>query len=354
MTLEDLGYNPELEKYVKEENLTDFEIGRITKEHKERYIVRTDKNEFEAEITGNLRYAANSRTDYPAVGDWVAIKSYDSNSAIIYNVLPRKSALERQAIGMFGEKQIISSNVDDAFIIQSIEKDFNINRFERYLTICHSAKIKPILILSKIDLFTKEETQNILKKLKSRVKKNTIFLLSNITKEGYNQILSMLEKGKTYCVIGSSGVGKSTLINNLLGRELMKTSSISQATNKGKHTTNHRELIILDNGGILIDTPGMRELGITDDTQGIVSTFDTIIDLTSKCKFNDCTHISEKGCAVVKALNDGDINKATYKNYLKMLKEQKWFQSTVEERRRKDKKFGKMVKSVMKDKKQYK
>jgi len=157
MTLTDLGYNAEIENYIQDNNLVNFTIGRVTQEHRERYIVSTGENEFETEITGNLRFSANSREDFPAVGDWVTMSVYDSNMAIIHKVLPRKSILERQAIGKFGEKQIISANIDVALIVQSIDNNFSINRLERYLTICHSAKIEPVLVISKIDLSSEEK-----------------------------------------------------------------------------------------------------------------------------------------------------------------------------------------------------
>ena len=152
MRLEDLGYNSKLEKFRIDNNLNDFEIGRVIAEHKERYIVRTTEGEFEAEITGNMRFTAKSREDFPAVGDWVALTTYDSDFAIIHKILPRFSIIKRQAVGQFGEIQIIAANIDYAFIVQAVDRDFNINRLERYLTICNSSKVSPIIVLSKIDL----------------------------------------------------------------------------------------------------------------------------------------------------------------------------------------------------------
>lgn len=349
MRLEDLGYNDKIENFRIEHNLENFEIGRVISEHRERYIIKTINGEFEAEITGNMRFNAKNRADFPAVGDWVTLKTYESDYAIIHNILPRFSTIKRQAIGKFGEVQIIATNIDYAFLVQAVDRDFNINRLERYLTICNSSRVNPIIILTKTDLIDEIQLNNILNSIKIRIKNVPIIPISNETKKGYETINSIIEKGKTYCMLGSSGVGKSTLLNNLSGKMLMKTDAISLSTNKGKHVTSHRELIILENGGILIDNPGMREVGIADTASGLETTFDMIVRLSSNCRFKDCTHTNEKGCSVIEAVEKGEIDKASYKNYLKMEREKAYFESTIEEKRKKDKDFGKMVKNYKKD-----
>ncbi|MBP1669392.1 MAG: putative ribosome biosis GTPase RsgA [Bacteroidetes bacterium] len=349
MRLEDLGYNKKFEKFRRINKLENFEIGRVIAEHKERYIIRTIKGEFEAEITGNLRFSAKSREDFPAVGDWVALTTYDSDFALIHKTLPRSSVIKRQAVGQFGEIQIIAANIDYAFIVQAIDRDFNINRIERYLTICYSSKVSPIILLSKIDLLNELQISEILEKIKLRIKNVPVIAISNATQDGYDAIKTIIQKGKTYCLLGSSGVGKSTLINNLSGKTMMRTEPISLSTNKGKHVTSHRELFILENGGILVDNPGMREVGIADSTSGLEITFDLIIGLSQKCKFKDCTHTTEIGCSVLEAVEKGEIDKASYENYLKMEREKTYFESTVAERRKKDKAFGKFLKNYKKD-----
>jgi ribosome biogenesis GTPase len=351
MTLEDLGYNIDLANYRKGQNLDTFEVGRVISEHKERYIVKTTENEYDAEIVGNLRFSAQKRSDFPAVGDWVAISEYDNNKVLIHSVFPRKTIIERQAVGKQGEKQIIATNIDYAFIVQAVDRDFNINRIERYLTICYASNIRPIIILNKIDLINDTELSKLRTTVQERIKQVPVIAISNESQKGIERLKKNIEKGKTYCLLGSSGVGKSTLLNNLSGRQLMKTNTISSSTNKGRHVTSHRELLVLDSGGILIDNPGMREVGIADSSSGLEKTFETIVELSKNCKFKDCTHTTEVDCAVLKAVESGEIDKSSYENYLKMEREKEYFESTVAEKRKKDKDFGKMVKNYKKDNK---
>jgi ribosome biogenesis GTPase len=293
MKLEELGYNRKFEKYWKDNNLSGFERGRVISEHKERYIVRTTNAEYNAEITGNLRFTAKGREDFPAVGDWVALATYDPDLAIIHKIIPRSSIIKRQAVGQFGGVQIIAANIDYAFLVQAVDRDFNINRIERYLTICYSSKVKPVIVLSKTDLMDEKRITEISEQIKSRIKNVPVVAISNETLDGYDDLRAVIKKGKTYCMLGSSGVGKSTLLNNLSGKTIMRTDVISQSTNKGKHITSHRQLFILDSGGILVDNPGMREVGIADTESGLEITFNSIVNLARLCKFKNCTHTTE-------------------------------------------------------------
>ena len=354
MKPEELGYDNNLEKFRIEQNLNGFEVGRVITEHKERYVVLTGKGEFEAEITGNMRFTAEGRLDYPAVGDWVTLTVYDDDLAMIHQLFPRKSILVRQAVGQFADKQVIAANIDVAFIVQSVDRDYNINRLERYLTICYSANVKPVIILSKTDLINDAELAGMMDKLRTRIKDIEVIALSNQTLYGFDMLQSILVKGKTYCFLGSSGVGKSTIINHLAGQKLMKTNTISSSTGKGKHTTNRRELIILKNDAVIIDTPGLREVGIADTSDGLENTFDHIFRLSSKCKFANCTHTHEKGCAVLDAVEKGVVPMASYRNYLKMEKERSHFNTDIIEKRKKDRAFGKMCKEAVKYRRQKK
>ena len=348
MTLEDLGYNLELENYRKDQNLDSFRVGRVISEHKERYVVKTPVKEYEGEIIGNLRFTAHNRSDFPAVGDWVAISEYDDDKVLIHSVFPRRTIIERQAVGKHGEKQIIATNIDYAFIVQAVDRDFNMNRIERYLTICNASNVRPILILNKIDLIDDHELSELVGKVQERIKQVPVIPISNESQKGFEKLEGTIEKGKTYCLLGSSGVGKSTLLNNLSGKQLMKTNTISASTNKGRHVTSHRELLVLENGGILIDNPGMREIGIADSKDGLEMTFSRIVELSKDCKFKDCTHTTEIDCAVLQVVERGEIDKSSYENFLKMEREKEHFESTVAQKRKKDKDFGKMMKNYKK------
>jgi len=349
MMLKDLGYTEDLENFRKKEKLDSFSVGRVISMHKGKCMVKTDKGDFEAGITGKLRFLAKNKSDFPAVGDWVAIAEHDEDKALIRAIFPRKTIIEREATrGGTAEKQIIATNVDYALIFQAVDRDFNINRLERYLTICNASGVKPIIILTKIDLINETQIESIVSSIQKRIKNIPVFTISNETEVGYEKLLEAIEKRKTYCLLGSSGVGKSTFLNNISGKELMKTGPIGSRTNKGRHITSHRELVVLKNGGILIDNPGMRGVGVTDAEGGLEVTYDKIIELSQNCKFNDCKHVQEKDCAVLEAVKKGYINKASYDNYIKMEKEKTHFTLTLAEKRKKDKNFGKMIKKYKK------
>ena len=351
MTLEDLGYHTELEIYRKDNNLSSFEVGRVISEHKERYVVKTVSKEYDAEIIGNLRFTAQKRSDFPAVGDWVAISEYEDDKALIHHIFPRKTIVERQAVGKHGEKQIIATNIDYGLLVQAVDRDFNINRLERYLTICHTSNIEPIIVLNKIDLIDKDRLDELENKVKDRIEKIPVISISNETQTGIDELKELIKKGKTYCLLGSSGVGKSSLLNTLMGEEMMKTDLISESTSKGRHITSHREMMVLKDGGIVIDNPGMREIGIADAEIGLEITFEKIINLSKQCKFKDCTHTNEIKCAVLEAIEKGEIDSSLYENYQKMVKEEKHYEATVAEKRKKDKDFGKMIKQFKKSRK---
>ena len=349
MNLEELGYNQTIQKEVEEQGLGDFKIGRVITEHKERYIVASEQGNYEAEVLGNLRYTAQSREDFPAVGDWVTLSIYDESMAIIHKVMPRTTMLKRQMVGSKGETQLIVTNIDIALIVQAVDRDFNINRLERYLTICKNAGIEPYILLTKTDLLTENKVEDYINLVKARIKDVLLFAISSETGYGYETLQKHILKGKTYCLLGSSCVGKSTLLNYLMGEEAMKTATISENTNKGKHTTTHRELLVLKNGAIIIDNPGIREVGIADGDSGLAETFDEILAYAENCKYADCTHTVEKGCAVLQALNNGEIDESSYRNYLKLEREKEHYIASAAEKRQKDKDFGKMIKNFKSD-----
>lgn len=349
--MKELGFIGKVTELIGPDDLEGFELGRVVVQYRERFVVHTMKGVFLAQITGNLRYAATNRGDFPAVGDWVKLTMMNHETAIILEVFPRVSKLERQAVGTMGETQLIATNIDYAFIVQSVGQDFNLNRMERYLSICYSSGIQPIILLTKTDLAEKARVDDIVETIRMRIKGITILPVSSKTKHGYDHLKQILKPFTTYCFLGSSGVGKSTIVNHIAGQQILKTDEISASTNKGKHTTSQRELIILPNKSIVIDTPGMREIGITDDSTGIEKTYDQIEALGQKCKFNDCTHTNEVGCAVIAAVNDGEISQGAYNNFLKLKREHAHFSTSVAQKRRKGKEFGKMQKAVVKQRK---
>jgi ribosome biogenesis GTPase len=320
-------------------------------EQRERYAVRAASGEYEAEITGNLRYSARGREDFPAVGDWVILTPVDEGFAVIHEVLPRHSVLKRRASDTDGEAQIIAANIDCALIVQSADRDFNLNRLERYLSICADAGIQSIVVITKTDLCGEEALTDLLARARARVGSPPVCALSNKSLLGLDSLKSRILPGRTYCLLGSSGVGKSTLLNNLCGRDLMKTGETSESTSKGRHTTSHRELLVMPGGGILIDNPGMREVGVTDGDSGMDLAFPAIAELSRSCRFSDCTHTCEKGCAVLDALRRGALDDGLYRNFLKMERERRHFEATAEERHKRSREFGKMLKTFDRDRK---
>lgn len=353
MQIEDLGYNAALEEYRNENGFDAFDVGRVISEHKERYGVKNELAEFDAELLGKLRFTAEDRYDFPAVGDWVAFTEYDEGKALIHGIFPRASIIERQAVGRSSDVQIIATNVDYGLIVQAVDRDFNLNRLERYLIICNASRVKPIIVLSKIDLVSPDILEGYIDAIRKRIKEVPVVRVS-FEKDGYHELISYIIKGKTYCLLGSSGVGKSTLLNHLSGADLMKTGEISSSVHKGKHTTSHRELTIIENGAIFIDNPGMREVGITDSNEGLEVTFESILDYAKNCKYSDCKHIEEKGCAVLQALENGEIDEEAYENYRKLEREKSYYETNKLDRKKKEKVFGKMIKNIQNERRKNK
>lgn len=322
-----------------------FLVARVIAEHRGAYRVKNTKGEYLARITGKQMFTAVSRGDYPAVGDFVEITRLNDEQAVIQKVLPRRTIMRRKYINK-GDAQIIATNIDVAFIVESVDRDFNLNRLERYFSIATDGGVKSTIVLNKIDLIPKEGLDLRVKQIKNRFKNSDIILTSTKTNKGLDELRNYINKGKTYCFLGSSGVGKSSLINKLLGEEAIETRDISFRTNKGKHVTTSREMYFLKNGGIVIDNPGMREVGMTDTGTGIDDLFDEITVLGDKCKYADCTHVCESGCEVLDALNKGKLDAEKYANYINLKKEAEYYEMTNIEKKEKDRQFGKLIKKA--------
>jgi ribosome biogenesis GTPase len=349
MDLKDLGFDHWFQKQRENLKKPEYRIARVTAVNRDRYLVRNESNEVPGELAGRFMFSVESSVDFPCVGDWVFAQYHNSDSlAIIHQVLPRKSVLRRKAAGKKIDYQMIASNLDFAFIVQSCDFNFNLRRMERYLAMIHEGQIAPILLLTKSDLVSPEELDRRIEEVKQSKVNCRIVALSNITGFGMDQIKQVLEPGKTYCLLGSSGVGKTTLLNHLLGRELFETGAVREKDGKGRHVTASRQLIVLDNGAMMIDTPGMREIGIIDVDAGIDEGFSDIYEYSKNCRFTDCTHTSENGCAVRLALERGELNEERYSSYLRLKRESEFYQMSYQEKRKKDKQLSKHIKSFKK------
>lgn len=351
MELSELGYDDWCLTHYRDLIQPGFHIARVTRVDKNRYLVRNETNEVTAELTGKLLYSLEESQELPSVGDWVVVQYYDDNLlAIIHNVLPRKSYLRRKASGDKSTYQIIVSNIDVALIIQALDSNFNIRRLERYISMTKEGNVEAIILLSKSDLLTEIEIDEKISEIRNSNIDSKILAFHNQTDVGYRKLLEILEPGKTYCLVGSSGVGKTTLLNNLLGKDLFDTQAVRDKDNRGKHTTTRRQLSILENGALLIDTPGMKELGLMT-TDSIEQSFSEISKIAEECRFEDCTHILEPGCAILKAIESGELDQEKYKAYLKLKKETEFHELSYLERKNKDKSLGRLIKTTIQHKK---
>ncbi len=348
-----LGYDEFFDLHWNSSGFKDFTPARVIAEHKEAYTVITAHGEFLAKITGKQMFHATQRADYPAVGDWVAISVFDEERAIIHHIVPRKTIL-RKKYSNKQDTQIIATNIDIAFIVESLDRDFNLNRLERYLVLANEGGIKPAIVVNKTDLVSEAELHRSIDQITNRFDHIDCIPTSTLAESGLDKLRSYISAGKTHCFLGSSGVGKSSLIGRLLKRNDIKTREISDVTGRGKHTTTAREMYFLDSGGIVIDNPGTREVGIADAGAGIEQVFNEIALLSKECKYADCRHIREPGCAVVKAVEEGRLDQAHYRNYIKLKKENEFYEMTDSEKRAKDKKFGKFIKKAKDQLKEFK
>jgi len=329
-----------------------LEDARVIAVDREQYLVANGNREIRGEITGKLMFSAESPLDYPAVGDWVQVQMVDQGSrAIIHTICQRKTILKRKTAGKKISHQLIAANIDTAFIVQSLDADYNLRRLERYMVMVYDGGIRPVVLLSKSDLLPSHAIDKRLDETGSLFPDLGIIAFSNKTGDGLDSITALLTPGNTYCLLGSSGVGKTTLLNKLLKNEVFETRKVREKDGKGRHTTTRRQLILLKNDAMIVDTPGMRELGSLAVESGLKSAFHEIDQLAAKCRYHDCSHTQENGCAVLSAVADGILLKERYQNYLKMNKESIFHEMSYQEKKKKDKQFGKMVKSVMKSKK---
>ncbi len=320
LNINQFGFNEFFQVQLQAFEMNDYIAGRISLEHKRYYRVWTDEGELLCEVSGKLDFQAANREDYPAVGDWVVLQRMQGEEkGIIHAILKRKSKFSRKIAGINTEEQIVAANVDTVFLVNSLNDDLNLRRIERYLLLAWESGANPVIILTKVDLCADVEQQLAL--VKSVAMGVPVIPISVLNEVGMESIATYLKAGDTIALLGSSGVGKSTLTNYLLGYEKQKVHQIREDDAKGRHTTTHRELILLPNGAVMIDTPGMRELQLWDSDKGVSESFADIEGFADNCKFRDCTHHNEPGCAVKEMIAAGLLEEARLISYKKLLKE---------------------------------
>lgn len=351
-TLEKLGYDSSIDGLRVEYGAEIDQIARVTAEHKGVYEVASVAGEYRATVTGKRMLTASSRSDYPAVGDWVVIKDDASDAKIIEDILSRRTML-RKKYGGKDEAQLIAANVDVVFVVESIDRDYNLNRFERYLVLARQGGIRPVIILNKSDLMVDADLKGRIEQIHERFGDIEVLSTSTVSDAGVDLLKAYIKKGLTYGFLGSSGAGKSSLINKLLDQDIIETKSIGEKSGRGVHTTTARQMYFTSSGSIIIDNPGSREVGVVDANTGVEEVFAGIEDIASTCRFTNCKHVKEPGCAVVQALKNGVINAAQYENYQKLRKETAHYELSAYGKRQKDKKFGKFVKNAKNELKNY-
>jgi len=330
MNLIDLGLSPFFEDQLKQLNQPELSAARVVREHKQRYIVRGKDGDLSARVSGRLRHEARGLADYPCVGDWVAIDARpQEGGATIRALLERRTKFSRKAVLAGGpkygdgrtEEQVVAANIDTAFLVVGLDGDYNLRRIERYLAIAWDSGALPVIVLNKADL--REDVEAVIAEVEGVAVGTSVCLVSAIEGNGIELLRRYLRRSETAVFLGSSGVGKSSIINCLLGSDTIKTSAVREHDSRGRHTTTHRELILLPEGGMVIDTPGLRELQMWNDDDGLSRTFEDIERLSLACRFRNCRHNTEPGCAIQQALADGVLSEKRWGNYLHMQKELK-------------------------------
>jgi ribosome biogenesis GTPase len=346
LDLRPLGWNDWLAERTESQLGTG--LARVAAVDRDRLLLMDETGYFRAALSGSFRHRHQQVHEQPCVGDWVYLDKYaDDELGMIQGVLPRRTSLRRKSAGTAIDFQMIATNIDYVFIVQSCHFDFNQKRLERYLVMVSDGGAEPCIVLTKTDLVAPSVIASQVSSLTVAGVTAPILTLSSVTGEGIDRFQQQLLPGNTYCFVGSSGVGKSTLINGLLCQQLLETNSVS-GTGEGRHTTVRRELICLASGALVIDTPGMREFGVLATEDGLTNGFPDIAELASHCRYRDCSHTCEPGCAILEAIQSETLDQEHYDNYLKLRSESRFHQMSYAEKRKRERDFGKFIKSVKK------
>jgi len=361
MKLRELGLDSWFEEHVRKLCAAEQRMARVVAIDRGRILVHDGNGEFSAELLGTFFYEAESAAKFPCVGDWVCLEHHDPTSdndeglISIRSILPRKTLLKRKTVGYNEEFQMLAANMDVAFIVMACHYDFNIRKLERFLVMVHEAQIKPVLLFTKTDLMTAEALQLIIDDIKHAGFDIPILSISNTTGDGLDTVRQFMNPQQTYCLLGSSGVGKSTLMNQLIGKDTFETQEVSES-GQGKHTTVRRHLIKLKQGGMIVDMPGMRELAVSEIKEGIEASFSDILTLSQSCRFSNCSHNAEPDCAILAALANHTLDAEHYKNYVKIQKESQHHKKEAAfiEKRRKAKNANRIAPTKAKQRKERK
>jgi ribosome biogenesis GTPase / thiamine phosphate phosphatase len=315
--IEEFGWSAELQTAFAPFGAQGCLPARVTAHHRALWRLTTDAGELAGRLSG--KFAMDARPgDHPAVGDWLAIAREGATDAVIHGLMPRKSTFTRRAAGDVGI-QVVAANIDVAFLVAALNNDLNVRRIERYLVATRDSGAMPVIVLTKADL--SDAPEEAAAEVVAIAGDSHVVTLSALTGDGLDKLSPWLVKGATLALLGSSGAGKSTLLNALAGNELMATGAIRQGDERGRHTTTHRELFKLPSGALLVDTPGMRELGLLAVEDALDASFEDVITLFGHCKFGNCKHASEPGCAVLGALKSGALPDERWQAYLKLQRE---------------------------------
>jgi len=337
------GWNEKLNQLKQESIHKTLNHGRVSIVHRTCYDVISENGLFQCELTGNMMFG-KSDFELPCTGDWVIFQPFDENKGIIVDMLPRERTLYRKKNGTVADKQAIASYVDKAFIVQSLDDNFNVRRAERFMVQVLEENINSVLVLNKADLgFDRQKVEEQLQHIARRI---PIFFTSVHQPETITRLRESISEGETVVFVGSSGVGKSSLVNALCEKSVLLTSDISLSTGKGRHTSTRREMVVMDGSGVLIDTPGVREFGLAIDSPDALAETLEISDYANSCRFKDCEHINEPGCAVLEAINNGLLDRKVYESYLKLKREAWHFSTSEHEKRKREKSFSKLVEEV--------